>query len=684
MPYFIGDILVVTEEELVPNHFRTYGALQKKLKRHEEKPYGPKRFQLGGNGRKLLVIFDTLPKKIQTALVDPRIPDHILENYYKIDPEAVRFYTETFKFEDGDSLSLDAQDKHIINASILQAVLKLGIARRTERLNKAGSLRGINTSLWEDAMSFIELKELQTPDTFFCTLPRSYRSFIDDALKPFKAEGYKGIVKKYKSNKNALKVRSSKEEKLLNDLFGTQKHKPTSTEIARQYEAFLNGYLEIVSNKTGEVYNPKDYNQIGTSTIANYLSRWENKIGNEAARSGDRQKLINKFSPHHSFERPEFAGSLYSIDDRNPPFEYEKGKRMWFYNGIDLASEAFTCFVWGKTKEGIILDFYRQLVRNYHEWGFNLPDGLECESSLNSSYKNTFLRPGAMFQDVRIESNNARGKKIERYFGKLRYEIEKERVGWLARPFAKSESNQAGSARKTIIPYDRLTQESLQDLQDWNNMPHALFPEMTRWEYFVENQNPDLKPTNYKAIIPHLGYKTETSCNAGIIKLQRGEYLLGNDESIASGEELLRLMRKTETKEIDIYWLDDNQGKVFKAFVFIGDQYICEAIQKPRPNRASIERTPEQKKQMQLMDAYVRTIGAYQKLRKNELEPVSIINRAPRTLNNKFQIPGLRKQKTPIPEEVEVFDDHLEEAEDSLVYQPKEYQGGSWRSNFNN
>ena len=301
MPHFLGDTLVVTKEELVPLWFSSGRTLSSKLSKFKKKQYGPKKALGGGNGRKLLVIFDTLPKAIQDALIDPRKPDHILA--HNTDPEAVKFYT-TYKFDDGDSLSLDAQDKHITNASLLQAVIKLGIARRTERLNKGGSIRGINKTLWQDAMSFIEMQELRNPDTFFCNLPRTYRSFIDDALKPFKVEGYKGIVKKYKSNKNALKVRSSKEEKLLNDLFGTQKHKPTSTEIARQYEAFLNGYLEIVCNRTGEVYNPKDYNQIGTSTIANCLRKWENKIGNEAARSGDRQTLINKFSPHHSFERP--------------------------------------------------------------------------------------------------------------------------------------------------------------------------------------------------------------------------------------------------------------------------------------------------------------------------------------------------------------------------------------------
>ena len=143
-------------------------------------------------------------------------------------------------------------------------------------------------------------------------------------------------------------------------------------------------------------------------------------------------------------------------------------------------------------------------------------------------------------------------------------------------------------------------------------------------------------------------------------------------------------MRKTEGRDLDIYWLDDNEGRVFKAMVFIGDQYICEAIKKPLPNRAPIERTPEQQKQMQLMDAYRRTIDTFQRLRKNELEPVAIINRKPRTLNNKFQIPGLRTQKTPIPKETEVFENAFEEADDSLKYQPQDYQGGSWRSNFNN
>lgn len=682
MPQFLGDVLVVTAEELVPLWYKNTNTLSSKLSQFKEKPYGPKRFLGGGNGRKLYVIFDTLPKKIQKALGDPRKADHILENYYKVDSETVDFYT-TFQFEDGEYLSDDAQDKHITNAAMLKACIALENDRRTERLNKGSSMRNLTKSVFNDYISLRAMKEEKNPETFKCTLPQHYNRWLPDAFKAFKKNSYKGIIKRYKSNTNAQKVRKNKEEKLFNDLFATQDHKPYVSEIARQYDAFLNGYLEIVNEKTGEVYDPKGYRAVSERTIKNYLTKWENEIGTHAKRSGNRQELMGKFSPYHSFERPQFAGSLLSIDDRQPPFEYEKGKRMWFYNGIDLASEAFTCFVWGKSKEGIILDFYRQIVRNYHHWGLNLPDGLEAESSLNSSYQDTFLREGYMFQNVRIEANNARGKKVERYFGKLRYEIEKKHIGWLARPFAKSEANQPSALPKTIIPYPELVQQGINDIETWNNMPHSQYPQMTRWEYFLENQNPDLKPTNYRAIIPYLGYKTSTSVNVGIIKLQNNEWILGDNGKIATGEELIRLMQKIEGYDVDVYWLDDLEGKVFKAFVYIGDHYICEAIAKPKPNRANIERTPEDKAQMEAFARYKATIDAYQRQRKNELEPVAVINERPKTLNSKFVAPQfMNKQKAPSPARDEALE-LTEVADGSLEYQPQENASGSWRAAFN-
>jgi hypothetical protein len=224
---------------------------------------------------------------------------------------------------------------------------------------------------------------------------------------------------------------------MLNNMFSGMDHKPTHAEVARIYKGFLSGCVEIINEQTGEVYDPKGFRPLSTATVWNHLSKWENKIGNYFSRSGNRQDWMQRFKPYHGLNRLEKAGAIVSIDDRQPPFVYdEKGSRVWFYCGVDVGSEAFTSWVYGTSKEGIIAEFYRQMVRNYAMWGLRLPYELECESALNSSYRDTLLKEGNMFERVRIEANNARGKVIERYWRQLRYGREKQDWGWIARPFA--------------------------------------------------------------------------------------------------------------------------------------------------------------------------------------------------------------------------------------------------------
>jgi len=352
---------------------------------------------------------------------------------------------------------------------------------------------------------------------------------------------------------------------------------------------------------------------------------------------------------------------------------------MWFYNGIDLASEVFTTWVYGKSKEGIILDFYRQMVRNYHEWGLNLPAEIECESSLNSSFKDTFLKEGNMFQYRQMYANKARSKRIEAYYKPLRYQIEKQREGWLARPFAVSEPNQISNVPKMTVPYERLVEESLKDIVTWNNMEHSKIKGKTRWEVFLENQNPDLKPTNYKAIMPYLGNHTPSSCNTGITRLNYRLWLLGDHGNIYTGEKLINLMKQVEGQDFEVYWLDGNDGKIIKAMVYMEGRYICELLPKPMPNKARVERTAEDEEQMAIMTRYEATVNGYMRTQKNKLDQVTIIDHRKKTLNDKFQIPGLSKVSKE-PREVEV----LEEVENEYQYNPnRNVSANGWRSAFN-
>ena len=669
MPKFWNntDKVAVTVAELVPEFWSSQNVLSATVSRDRNKQYGIKALQRGGGKKiKLIIDFDSLPEHVQKLLGDPRKIEHNLQNYYRTDSNAVDFYT-MFRRPDGNSLIPAEQQRYITNSSIMTALIQLRENHIIERIKLNMSLKGINTILCNESNSFNDyLERKKMPTHNLPTHPTRFK----EALKAFETEfkyngksfqyNYLSIIKDVdgKRKANSLKV-DDRVLTILNGLFTTMKHKPSLTEIHRAYEAFLNGYAQVYNEDTGEVYDPKEYPTLSESTVKIYLMKWENKSASYKQRSGNRQQYMSQFKPHHQLEHPKFAGSIISIDDRNPPFKDLTGKRAWFYNGIDLASECFTVFVYGKSKEGIITNFYRQLIRNYTEWGLNLPYELEAESSLNSSFTNTFLQDGYMFQSVRIEANNARGKRIERYFGTLRYGIEKKRDGWLARPTAKSESNQSNSENVPMIPYDEIIENGIDDLFEWNNSPHSQDPTKTRWEYFLENQHPELKPTNWQAILPHLGYTQKTSCNTGYIKLQGKDRAIAQNGKISLGNDLITSLKAIEGKEIDVYWLDDNSGNVLKALAYYQGRFICEVQEMPKYNRAKLERTPEQDKARELQSAYVASVEGFVRQQERSLQNINIIHQTKPAPKNGFFIPGMERKKQFVssdPETVEIID----------------------------
>lgn len=652
MPILLGNKVAVNLNDLVcPGLFPSYEALKKKLQRDRSIEWGMRRISYGGHCRELLVDYDTLPKRYQCKITDPRKAEHPLEHYYTTDKKAVTYYND-YQYPDGSYLLPETIDELIINASVLKAVIQLEQARINERITKGGSTRGVTSTLYTDVHKFnaILLKKHNYQHTLNGTL-RGFKS----QLNGFKSDTYYGIIKdpEGKSKRNAKK-RDERIETLLRNLLAGREHKPTPTEVAVEYEAFLAGYLDIINKETGELYNPKEYKKIGNRTITAFLSTWDSKIGTDAKRVGsNRQPLVSKYIPSHSFQMPAMSGSMISIDDRQPPFHYNKNRdRMWWYIGIDLASEAIVAWAYGKSKKELIKNFYRNMVANHNQWHMELPAEIECESSLNSSFTDTFLQDGAMFEHVTMFANMARSKRIERFFKDLRYspDFEKNRTGWLARPHAKNEANQEGPGGITVIPYDVLVKQCFQDIINWNNMPKK-GTNMSRFDYYLKNQNPDLVKTNYKSFIQHLGTSRSSSCKAGIVQLDRKDWLLGDKNKIFTGEKLINLLKQVEQKTIQIYFLDDNKGKIIKAFVYDkhDGRYICEILQKPKYQKSKKEKTKADTDAATLMSAYTNTVAVYQRTQKNTIEAVEVINNRPKTVSNSFSIDGFDLETEMIP-----------------------------------
>lgn len=659
MPEFLGKILVVTTEELVPEFYKTDYALEKALTRYRYRDYGIKRHMLGGNGRRRLVIFDSLPKEWQDKIGDPRCNDHILEKYYVIDSEAVEYY-HSFQYPDKKYLKPIKQEEYIINASVLRALQDLKEDRLQERVSKGGSTQGIMSTICYDAITFNTV--LHNKYQLQHTLPTNERRF-KEKYRDFERNGYVALIKdaKGKTKQNARKM-NKEVVKLLNDLFATQADKPSPTYVATQYQDFLDGELEVVNNTTGEVYSSDGFPMISERTITTYLKKWESRFATYAVRGNKKLDMATQFKIPHKLKLPTYSGSIISIDDRNPPFKYDHGtgKRVWFYMALDVASDAFICWVHAKSKEALIVEFYRQLCRNLSEWGLNMPYELECEMALNSEYKDSLLKPGNMFKEVRIEANNPWGKIVETRFKPLRYGLEKAREGWLARPFAKSESNAGSDAAEKIIQYDDIVNNALADIVTWNNMEHRNGG-VSRWEYFVNNQHPDLKPINWRGILPWIGHQTTSSVHRGQVNFRSTQYLLGDERGISLGDELIRLMTDLEDSTIDIRWLDGNYGDCLAAIVLDADgRYICNLHEKPSYNRATIERAGGDAEARKIMSSYETTIREFGKRAKGEIEPVTVIDHRPKTVSNSFMIPGVKKYED-TEREVKVLDDYNDE-----------------------
>lgn len=683
MPHLWGNILVVTKDELVPKYYNTYNCLKQNIWRYKDLPYGIKRVQTGGNGRQMLINFDTLPKEIQEAIGDTRKMKHPLLNFWEISSLATAYYT-TFEFEDGMPLKQKFIEEYITNASVLIALQKL----KEQRLSMRGGKKvGLTKSLWEDLITFNDiLPKIHNQGHTMMFGERHFSRVFKTFLKG-NENGYnfRSLISNKLNNQHA-KIMTDEMMELLNAMFAGQEHKPTRTEVADKYAGFLTGEVEVINHTTGEIYDYTDrakFKPISEGSIIAWLAKWEYIIGALARRSGNRQELLQRFVPYHSLDKVKEAGVLVSIDDRQPPFFYDKSKRMWFYMGIDLGSEAWTTWVYGESKEGLILEFYRQMVRNYTEWGFNLPLELECESSLNSSFKDTFLKQGAMFDRVRIEANKARAKHIERYFGKIRYEFEKEKEGWLGRPFARKEDNQKGAGADIILPKEKIIMNSLYDIQKWNNMEHSRHKGKSRWQVFTEMQCKDTKPTNWRAILPYLGRVTNTSCNAGIVKFRSSEYLLGLGGEIALGDDLIKLMKYVEGKSFEVYWLDGNDGNTIKAMIYYDDMLLCELLPKPTYSRSYHELDDTGKVNRQIMSAYENTVNAFMRERKNDIDRLTVIDRRSKVISNSFVIPELN-QFTPNDEPAQVINDIDDNTEEqTIIYPSTGRKSKSLFSNFN-
>ena len=94
--------------------------------------------------------------------------------------------------------------------------------------------------------------------------------------------------------------------------------------------------------------------------------------------------------------------------------------------------------------------------------------------------------------------------------------------------------------------------------------------------------------------------------------------------------------------------------------IYYDETMLCDLVPHPEYSRSIHERDEEGDYNRELMSAYENTVNNFMRLRKREIEQITIIDNRKKTLNNKFQISGRKKYIPSNNKPEEVFSD-LEE-----------------------
>ena len=581
-------------------------------------------------GRSLQLNFNRIPSKyrdqiavklgspVDEATVKP-FRDKIL-----MDGKAVEFYS-THMLEDGSILPDHKQREYAINASILNAINEEYLSRKRARSTLGKKVEGF----WQGAI--LAVNNLR--GDFNHSLP-SKEVPLKRTFAKYKEGGYEALISKKFCNDNSRKV-TAKIENLIMSLY-VMHNKPFAAKVHELYILFIGGHIQVLDQKTGELFSPSDFYtngkpvEITEQTVWNYLNQPHNRAVVDSLRMGA-HRYNSSHRPHHHRHAPQYSFSKISLDDRDLPRKCDNGKWVKSYYAYDVTSGCVIGYAHSLFKnEELFLDCLRNMLQTIYREGWKMPMEAEVEHHLVNQY---FDDLGVMFPFLRIcRAGNSQEKRAEHFNRAKKYGEEKNSQNNIGRWWSKHEAYTVDRDRKgdemvekVILPYDRLVADDVKSIYNYNHQLHPKqkkYPGKTRWQVLVENMNPNATEPNKPVIYKAIGYKTDTSINRNQYVTVRGEKY-----QIPSINILDKL--NFGNNSVNAYWLPDNEGKINEVFLYQVQSnesvYLCRADKLVTYNESKAESTPIDTAAYINQAKFVSEYDATIKREKSELSSAVII-----------------------------------------------------------
>ena len=573
-----------------------------------------------GKGNTALIDYNSLPVALRDK-VDRRLGTdavHVatikkwFSEHYHRDRGAMEYYPKRLR-ELNLSLSLEriAQlaEEYTANASVLMAVKSLQADIRLLKRVMGGS----KVVRWEQLASAISYYKQEVGHT----LPQSAPRFRK-ALREFDEHGYESLISKKFGNQQTRKVDRDTLYLLL--ALDNDDTRPYNSTVAERYNNFVEGLLTVYNPETGELYDPSKYKSLSETTVANYLSTPEAKALRGKVHD-DYQTWRGKNQPFVLRKRPTMSLSKISLDDRDLKLKVnwrEQGiseiVSLKIYIAYDLASQAIIGYSFsGKKRHDIFIGCLRSTFRTLLANNLPCPYEAEVEQHLVSDFKDSIMRPGALFPEPYfLAPGNSQAKGAEHMNRLFKYQTEKEYIPNTGRHYARLDANQTNEEKSFDEHNDRFKAKvwAYEDavafyeglIYEYNHSPHsntAYWGGRTRWEVLMESVNPQLAAIDTHKLATLIGEHRSTSVRRGHIK--------ANYRSFALSPEGVGKLKSRDGK-VDAYWWEQVEGEMGEVHIYEGGRYIETAEEICRVNEAKAEQTEADRhllhQQLQRVKAY--------------------------------------------------------------------------------
>ena len=555
---------------------------------------------------------DKVDRRLGTDAVHVATIKKWFSEHYRRDRGAMEYYPKRLR-ELNLSLSLEriAQltDEYTANASVLMAVKSLQADIRLLKRVMGGS----KVVRWEQLASAISYYKQEVGHT----LPQSAPRFRK-ALREFDEHGYESLISKKFGNQQTRKVDRDTLYLLL--ALDNDDTRPYNSTVAERYNNFVEGLLTVYNPETGELYDPSKYKSLSETTVANYLSTPEAKALRGKVHD-DYQTWRGKNQPFVLRKRPTMSLSKISLDDRDLKLKVnwrEQGiseiVSLKIYIAYDLASQAIIGYSFsGKKRHDIFIGCLRSTFRTLLTNNLPCPYEAEVEQHLVSDFKESIMRPGALFPEPYfLAPGNSQAKGAEHMNRLFKYQTEKEYIPNTGRHYARLDANQTNEEKSFDEHNDRFKAKvwAYEDavafyeglIYEYNHSPHsntAYWGGRTRWEVLMESVNPQLAAIDTHKLATLIGEHRSTSVRRGHIK--------ANYRSFALSPEGVGKLKSRDGK-VDAYWWEQVEGEMGEVHIYEGGRYIETAEEIYRVNEAKAEQTDEDRhllhQQLQRVKAY--------------------------------------------------------------------------------